>query len=76
MLVTDIGLPGLNGQLVTDAARSNRPGLKVLFMTGYAESAVAAGGFMESGMALMTKPFAMETFVRRIHNMFESATSN
>ena len=76
LLVTDIGLPGLNGRLVADAARSNRPGIKVLFMTGYAESAVAAGGFMKSGMELMTKPFSMETFASRIHNMFEGTTNN
>ena len=39
LLITDIGLPGLNGRQVADAARVTRPDLKVLFMTGYAENA-------------------------------------
>ena len=39
LLVSDIGLPGLNGRQLADAARVTRPGLKVLFVTGYAEDA-------------------------------------
>ena len=73
LLVTDIGLPGLNGRQVADAARLHRPGLKVLFMTGYAESAAAAGGFLESGMSLMTKPFPMDIFAQRIRAIIEGA---
>ena len=38
LLITDIGLPGLNGRQVADAARVSRPDLKVLFMTGYARA--------------------------------------
>ena len=41
LLITDIGLPGLNGRQLADAARVQRPGLPVLFMTGYAENAEA-----------------------------------
>ena len=44
LLITDIGLPGLNGRQVADAARVTRPGLKVLFMTGYAENAAVGQG--------------------------------
>src|SRR6185312_13415018 len=39
LLATDIGLPDINGRQVADAARTNRPDLKILFMTGYAENA-------------------------------------
>ncbi len=60
LLVTDIGLPGLNGRQVADGARVTRPDLKILFMTGYAENAALATGFLEPGMAMITKPFAME----------------
>jgi CheY-like chemotaxis protein len=72
LLVTDIGLPGLNGRQVADAARSHRPGLKVLFMTGYADAAVAAKGFMETGMSMITKPFAMEDLASRIRRIIEN----
>ncbi|WBQ19053.1 PAS domain S-box protein [Sphingobium yanoikuyae] len=72
LLVTDIGLPGLNGRQVADAARELRPGLKMLFMTGYAENAALASGFLEHGMEMITKPFAMEALATRIRTMIES----
>ncbi|MEA2791050.1 MAG: hypothetical protein QOG73_3456, partial [Acetobacteraceae bacterium] len=60
LLITDVGLPGgLNGRQVADAARARRPGLKVLFITGYAGNAVVGGGRLEPGMQIMTKPFDM-----------------
>jgi CheY-like chemotaxis protein len=66
LLITDIGLPGLNGRQMADAARATRPELKVLFMTGYAENAALASGFLEPGMAMITKPFAIEALATRI----------
>ncbi|MFG1463997.1 PAS domain-containing protein [Xanthobacter sp. DSM 24535] len=71
LLVTDIGLPRLNGRQMVDAARALRPSLKVLFMTGYAENAAIAGGFLEPGMAMVTKPFAIEQLAARIRIMLE-----
>ncbi len=73
LLVTDIGLPGLNGRQMVDAAREQRPGLKVLFMTGYAENAALASGFLEPGMEMITKPFAMEALATRIRQMLEAS---
>lgn len=72
LLVTDIGLPGLNGRQVADAARVLRPELKVLFMTGYAENAALASGFLEPGMAMITKPFAMDVLATRIREIVEA----
>ena len=73
LLVTDIGLPGLNGRQMADAARVSRPDLKVLFMTGYAENAALATGFLEPGMAMITKPFAMDALANRIREIIEAA---
>ena len=70
LLVTDVGLPGgLNGRQLADHARDRRPGLKILFITGYAENAALAAGFLEPGMAMMTKPFAAEAFRGKINGM-------
>jgi CheY-like chemotaxis protein len=69
LLVTDIGLPGLNGRQVADAGRQRNPDLKVLFITGYAENAAAAEGFLEPGMAMLTKPFPIETLATKIKDM-------
>jgi CheY-like chemotaxis protein len=67
LLVTDVGLPGgMNGRQLADAARQLRPGLKVLFITGYAETAVAATGRLEPDMHVLTKPFVMEALASRI----------
>jgi len=71
LLVTDIGLPGLNGRQVADAGRMMRPGLRVLFMTGYAENAALASGFLEPGMSMITKPFAMESLATQIRTIIE-----
>jgi PAS domain S-box-containing protein len=73
LLVTDVGLPGLNGRQLADAARESRPGLKVLFMTGYAENAAVSRGFLDDGMALITKPFPVQTLAARIRSMIEQS---
>jgi PAS domain S-box-containing protein len=71
LLITDIGLPGLNGRQIADAARVRRAGLKVLFMTGYAENAALANGFLEPGMEMITKPFTVDALAERIRTIFE-----
>lgn len=68
LLVTDIGLPGLNGRQLADAARIKRPDLKVLFVTGYAENA-AGSSFLEPGMEIIIKPFTMDVFANKIRAM-------
>lgn len=66
-LVTDVGLPGgLNGRQVAEAARALRPGLRILFVTGYAENAVLNHGHIARGMEVLTKPFAVEELGRRV----------
>ena len=69
LLVTDVGLPGMNGRQMADAARERRPGLKVLFITGYAENAVIGNGHLGPGMHVLTKPFAMEVLASRIKEL-------
>jgi PAS domain S-box-containing protein len=70
LLITDVGLPGgMNGRQVADAARVRRPDLKVLFITGYAESAVMGHTHLEPGMEVLTKPFELEVLARRVRNL-------
>lgn len=73
LLVTDVGLPGLNGRQLADAARALHPGLKVLLMTGYAEGAARGSGFLDPGMELIVKPFALDALTARVQRMLESA---
>jgi CheY-like chemotaxis protein len=73
LLITDVGLPGsLNGRQMADAARTVRPGLKVLFMTGYAEHSVVGDGHLEPGMHLLTKPFSLDVLRQKIHDILST----
>ncbi|WP_159008160.1 hybrid sensor histidine kinase/response regulator [Bradyrhizobium sp. S69] len=69
LLLTDVGLPGMNGRQLADQAREMRPGLKVLFITGYAESVAIADGFLQPGMEMITKPFDLGNLSRRVRAM-------
>ena len=72
LLITDVGLPGgMNGRQVADAGRVLRPDLKVLFITGYAENAVVGNGHLDPGMAIITKPFAIEALGNKIREMID-----
>jgi len=72
LLVTDIGLPGgIGGRQLADTARTSRPSLRVLFITGYAEN--TALGALQPGMQVMTKPFAMDALASRIRDMLGAA---
>ena len=72
LMVTDVGLPGgMNGRQVADAGRKLRPGLKVLYVTGYAESAVMGTGHLETGMHVMVKPFGMDDLALRIRAIIQ-----
>jgi PAS domain S-box-containing protein len=72
LLVTDVGLPGLNGRQLADQARTSRPRLKVLFMTGYAENAPFGAGHLDPGMQMITKPFPVEGLASKIRSIIES----
>ncbi|WP_375139531.1 ATP-binding protein [Pseudomonas capeferrum] len=72
LLITDVGLPGgMNGRQVADAARGIVPRLKVLFVTGYAENAAVGDGHLDTGMAVITKPFAMAHLVLKARDMLK-----
>jgi len=73
LLVTDVGLPGgLNGRQVADAARTRRPDLKILFITGYAEHQALSNAHLGSGMGLITKPFETALLTSRVKQMLEA----
>ncbi|WP_286915875.1 MULTISPECIES: response regulator [Pseudomonas] len=71
LLLTDVGLPQMNGRVLADAARDMRPELPVLFMTGYAENALDLQTFLAEGMDLVIKPFRMGDLVGRIAHLLE-----
>ncbi|GAB7532922.1 PAS domain-containing sensor histidine kinase [Pseudomonas sp. 3A(2025)] len=67
VLISDVGLPGgLNGRQMADRGRRGRPGLPVLFITGYAEANVLDHDYQEPCTAVLTKPFALEALVAQV----------
>ncbi|SAK74614.1 sensor kinase/response regulator fusion protein [Caballeronia temeraria] len=66
MLVTDIGMPGMNGKQLADRARLARPDLKVLFITGFAEKTAFPSGNVDPGSHLLNKPFPIRELALRV----------
>jgi signal transduction histidine kinase len=72
LLVTDVGLPGLNGRRLAEIARQRRPRLKVLFMTGYAEKADEPRDALSAGTDLIAKPFSIDLLANKIRDMIHT----
>ncbi len=73
LMVSDVGLPGLNGRQLAEIARQHRPALPVLFITGYAENATVRSGFLGPNMEMIAKPFALDLLARKIRSMTQHA---
>ncbi|WP_242167627.1 MULTISPECIES: ATP-binding protein [unclassified Pseudomonas] len=71
LLISDVGLPGMNGRQMAEIGRQLRPDLKVLFITGYAEHAAVRGGFLDPGMQLITKPFTFDLLTAKVREMIK-----
>ena len=74
LMISDVGLPGMNGRQLAEVARSHRPDLPILFLTGYAENAAIRSGFLGTNMAMIIKPFAMVTLSAKIEEMISSGS--
>lgn len=69
LLVTDVGLPGMNGRQLAEIIQQLKPRLPVLFLTGYAPGAADRAGFLGPHMQLLTKPFSLEALAGRVADM-------
>jgi CheY-like chemotaxis protein len=71
LLFTDVVLPGKTGKVLADAAAELRPGLKVLFTTGYSRNAIVHQGRLDAGVNLITKPFTFEQLAARVRDLLD-----
>jgi signal transduction histidine kinase/CheY-like chemotaxis protein len=73
ILVTDVGLPGVNGRQLAEIARQSRPELRVLFVTGYGYNAGLGSDALRPGMEVLSKPFTTQSLVTRVREMLDRA---
>ncbi len=73
LLLTDVVMPGMTGRQVADAALAIRPGLPVLFMTGYARNAIAHGGRLDAGVRVLVKPFTLTALALKVREALGQA---
>ena len=71
LLITDVGLPNMDGRQLADLARQHRPDLRILFITGYAAKAALRNGFLAPGMELLSKPFALDALGEKIRDLLQ-----
>jgi PAS domain S-box-containing protein len=72
LILTDVGLPGLNGRRLADEAQRRLPGVKILFTSGYARNAIVHHGVLDHGVELLSKPFTMDGLARKLHQVLQS----
>jgi PAS domain S-box-containing protein len=76
LLFTDVVLPGgMTGSVLAEQARRTRPGVKVLFTTGYARNAIVHHGRLDPGVELITKPFSYTDLAGRIRDLLDAPGS-
>jgi PAS domain S-box-containing protein len=76
LLLTDVGLPGLNGRQLAAEASRRLPGVKILFITGYARNAIVHNGVLDHGVELLSKPFTIDHLARKLNQVLQSANSH
>ncbi len=72
LLLTDVVLPGVNGRRLSRRLRAVRPGLRVLFMSGYTENAIVHGGALDADALFIHKPFSPDALARRIRDVLDA----
>jgi PAS domain S-box-containing protein len=75
LLLTDVGLPGLNGRRLAEEASRRLPGLKTLFISGYARDAIVRHGVFEDGVELLSKPFTIGSLAGKVNQLLQSTHS-
>jgi PAS domain S-box-containing protein len=69
LLLTDVVMPGTSGRELAKRIAASRPGIRVLYMSGYTENVITSGGMLERGLAFLQKPFSPAVLVQKLHEV-------
>lgn len=72
LLVTDVVLPGMGGRELANRLVASRPGLRVLYLSGYPDQALLHRGRLEPGLAFLQKPFTPDALARKVRQVLDS----
>jgi DNA-binding NtrC family response regulator len=73
LMFTDVGLPGTNGRALAETATAARPGLKVVYTSGYAGATIANLGLLEPNVRFLPKPFGIESLAKILRAALDDA---
>jgi PAS domain S-box-containing protein len=71
LLITDVVMPGMNGKVLSEAIAALRPGVKMLFMSGYTADVIAHHGVLEAGVHYLQKPFAVKAMAAKVREVLD-----
>jgi CheY-like chemotaxis protein len=71
VLLTDVVMPGISGRQLADRLSRIRPGIRVIYMSGYAEDAIVQHGVLEDGIDFLLKPFLPEVLTTRLREVLD-----
>jgi two-component system, cell cycle sensor histidine kinase and response regulator CckA len=76
LLITDVVMPGFSGPILAERLRVLRPGMKVLYTSGYADEEVAQHGLIGTHRAFLEKPFGRDALIRKVREVLDSRPPN
>ena len=76
LLVTDVVMPGMNGRALAEQLMPRQPGMKVLYVTGFADSFIAGHRVLDSETHLLHKPFTEVVFIRKVREVLDGSESH
>ena len=72
LLLSDVVMPGMNGQAITEQLSQTRPNLKTLFISGHTDEKIAHHGVLDQGLAFLQKPFSPMILAHKVRQVLDA----